>query len=104
LIHELEMKFPFFKPKSFLDFGAGLGSSSIYILEKFPQCDIKAVEPNENMRNLGKFLCNKKPNIHYYQNLFDSLIFKDSNKFDIVYCSFVLEEIKSAEERLIVID
>jgi ubiquinone/menaquinone biosynthesis C-methylase UbiE len=56
------------------------------------------------MRNLGKFLCDKKPDIKYYENLFDSLLFKETNKFDIVYCSFVLEEIKSADERLMIIN
>ena len=71
------MRFPNFEPKTCLDFGAGLTPSSLYINELFPGCKTKAIEPNEYMRNLGKFICKKKENIDYHTNLFDSIAYQE---------------------------
>lgn len=57
------------------------------------------------MRNLGKFLCDKKDKIHFYDNLLESMAYNnDENLFDVVYCSFVLEELKTPEERILTIN
>ena len=45
-----------FNPSKVLDFGAGIGSGSWALWDLFNKKNIIAVEPNSNMRKLGKFL------------------------------------------------
>ena len=59
IMHEIQMRMPpSFKPESVLDYGAGLGSGLWASLNIFPDTlkRVAAVEPNGNMRKLGKFL------------------------------------------------
>lgn len=104
IMHEINLRFPDFKPENCLDYGAGLGPSSLLMSDLFENCKIHAIEPNENMRNLGKYISKKKDNIDYFNNLFDSLVYQEKILFDTVFCSFVLEEIPTPEERIIVIN
>jgi len=103
-MHEINTLYPQFKPKTFLDFGAGLVPSGLSISELYPGCKISAIEPEESMRQLGKFIAKEYNNITYFENLFDSLVQNESNTFDLINCSFVLEEIRSPEERILVIN
>ena len=62
ILHELSMRMPNFKPKTSLDYGAGLGSGVWAMHTVFGDDGNKsikrcaAVEPNVNMRKLGKFI------------------------------------------------
>jgi len=62
ILHELNMRLPNFKPKTSLDYGAGLGSALWASQMVFGSEGMKslkrsaAVEPNTPMRKLGKFL------------------------------------------------
>jgi len=62
ILHELNMRLPDFKPKTSLDYGAGLGSGVWASHAVFGDDGTKllkrcaAVEPNVSMRKLGKFL------------------------------------------------
>jgi len=62
ILHELNMRLPDFKPKTSLDYGAGLGSGIWASHAVFGDDGTKllkrcaAVEPNVSMRKLGKFL------------------------------------------------
>jgi hypothetical protein len=58
IFSEIEKRLPKFQPKTMLDFGAGLGSSlwaAHHVFEDKVE-RVAAVEPNVNMRKLGKFL------------------------------------------------
>lgn len=58
IFSEIQKRLPHFKPKTVLDFGAGLGSGAWGADHVF-QGEVEriaAVEPNVNMRKLGKFL------------------------------------------------
>lgn len=67
ILSELKARLPDFAPKTCLDYGAGLGSGlwaanhifgpqeKVANPEKYLQ-RVAAVEPNVNMRKLGKFL------------------------------------------------
>ena len=60
LLNELKKKIPEFDPKWTLDFGAGLGPFTWSVNEIYPNCkNLICVEPNKNMRKLGKFIFNK---------------------------------------------
>lgn len=62
IFHELNMRLPNFKPQTSLDYGAGLGSGLWAAQAIFGDDGIKtlkrcaAVEPNVDMRKLGKYL------------------------------------------------
>lgn len=62
IFHEIQTRLPNFKPKTSLDYGAGLGSGVWAAHTIFGEDGIKslkrsaAVEPNTAMRKLGKFL------------------------------------------------
>ena len=62
IMHELSMRLPNFKPKTSLDYGAGLGSG-VWAMQAIYGSDgnkalkrSAAVEPNTAMRKLGKFM------------------------------------------------
>lgn len=58
ILSEVSKRLPNFKPITVLDYGAGLASgswASHHVFEKTIE-RIAAVEPNMNMRKLGKFL------------------------------------------------
>ena len=56
------------------------------------------------MKKLGQYITKKYNNVTFYDNLLDSLIKNEQNSFDLINCSFVLEEIPSPEDRIIVIN
>lgn len=103
IISEIKKKFCDFKPKSFLDFGAGLTPSSWAINLSYENLEkIVCVEPNPYMIKLGKYLTQDIENILWLEslNITTGLYVQ---KFDIVMCSFVLEEAKSPQTREIIV-
>jgi ribosomal protein RSM22 (predicted rRNA methylase) len=58
VLSELQRRDPKFKPETSMDFGAGLGSASWASLHTYKSSlkRMAAVEPNPNMRQLGRFL------------------------------------------------
>ena len=59
ILSEIKNRMPEFKPVTCLDYGAGLGSgmwAACHIYEDSSLQKVAAVEPNVNMRKLGKFL------------------------------------------------
>ena len=57
ILNEIKIRIPFFAPTSSLDFGAGLGSAVWASIDEYPAItQAIAVEPNSNMRALGKFM------------------------------------------------
>ena len=97
IFHELNMRMPNFKPKTMLDYGAGLGSGiwaahtifgddGTQVLQR-----VAAVEPNVNMRKLGKYLAEdqfKQPVLWV-----DSLAMiptGERGKFDLIILGYVL--------------
>ena len=88
------------KQISVLDYGAGLGSGLWAAIHCYGQDNVfrvAAVEPNTNMRKLGKYLTedlNEKGNILWV----DSLAMipgqgGERGKFDIVILGYVLQEV-----------
>ena len=54
VFNEIKLKYPDFKPNTFLDFGAGTSPSSFAFNEIFPESKmIFAVEPNQYMNKIG---------------------------------------------------
>lgn len=104
LLNETSLKFPNFKPNSFLDFGAGLSPASIAFKEQYPDCNsLYTVEPNLFMKNLGIYMTEKVDKVHWAESLYELTAFHNKDRFSIVNCSFVLEEIPSAEDRLTIV-
>ena len=105
------MRLPEFKPKSCLDYGAGLGSG-IWAMQSIYGHDgakclkrTAAVEPNTPMRKLGKFLSEDQ----FEQPVLwvDSLAMipaGERGKLDLIILGFVLQEVNSATHRQLIID
>ena len=71
ILTELKNRLPDFKPKTCLDYGAGLGSGLWAAMHVYSTTEnatnmdkflhrVAAVEPNVNMRKLGKFLTSEQ--------------------------------------------
>jgi ribosomal protein RSM22 (predicted rRNA methylase) len=132
ILTEIRFRCPEFKPKTFLDFGAGLspgghaffdiyieGDKSIEKLRKAKRRSKKVetdylegsekenrivcVEPNQYMSRLGQFISKELTSMKWVETLFESFPLVGSHGFDIVYCSFVLEELPTPEKRMEVI-
>ena len=93
VLSEVKKRMPDFKPESVLDFGAGLGSGSWAANHVFDgQVQrVAAVEPNMNMRKLGKFLTTDKFKTEMLW--VDSLAMIPSGergKFDMIILGYVL--------------
>lgn len=57
LMTEIKYKYPSFKPKSFLDFGAGLSAGSCAFSDIFENIgETYSVDPSAKMRKLSKYL------------------------------------------------
>lgn len=110
LILEVINRLPEFQDReiSVLDYGAGLGSGVWAAHHCFGKNLEKAamVEPNTNMRKLGKFLS---------EDFDEKLLWTDSlavvpgqgaerGKFDLVILGLVLQEVKSQKARLMILD
>eukprot|EP00347_Sterkiella_histriomuscorum_P011134 403373629 len=120
LLNEVKERLPNFKPEAGLDYGAGLGSGvwamqHIYGKQNAVDNDgslirSAAVEPNVNMRKLGKYLSedlNEKAEngILWVDSL--SMIpgsGGEKGKFDIIVIGFVLQEVASAKQRQLIIE
>jgi ribosomal protein RSM22 (predicted rRNA methylase) len=99
VLDEVKMRVPNFKPESLLDYGAGLGSGLWAGSEVFKGDlqRIAAVEPNTNMRKLGKFLTEEINEKDCNNSILwvDSLsiipgIGGEKGKFDIILLGYVL--------------
>lgn len=108
VLSEIRKRDPKFKPESLLDFGAGLGSGSWAGIHTF-QSSLKrvgAVEPNANMRQLGKFMTKElDPEVLWTDSL--SMIpgaGSERGQFDVVLMGYVLPEIPSAKNRELVLE
>ena len=104
ILKEIRQKFPAFRPKTVLDFGAGLAPSFWATEEVFPQTEAYvAVEPNPYMKKLGKYLTKEQPNLLWMDSILETrgLAFE---KFDLIICSFVLEEVGSPQDRQLVVN
>jgi len=97
ILHELVVRLPDFKPKTSLDYGAGLGSgmwaTQMAYGEEGRKCLKRsaAVEPNMPMRKLGKFLAEDQ--FEHPVLWVDSLAMipaGDKGKFDLIILGFVL--------------
>jgi len=105
LIHEIKLKFPEFTPASILDYGAGLSPTGHAFYEAFPEIElIFALEPNLYMKKLGKYMSKEIESFTWAQSIHETNYLGESKKFDVVNCSFVLEELTSPEERLLVVE
>lgn len=105
MIHEIKLKYPKFKPYSVLDYGAGLSPTGHALHHIFPELElIFALEPNMYMQKLGKYMSKDIESFTWAQSIHETKYLGDSKKFDIVNCSFVLEELVSSEERLLVVE
>lgn len=108
VLNEVLFRMPDFKPKSVLDFGAGLGSAVWAAFHTYDPLITKyaAVEPNRDMRRLGKFLTS---------TLSSEILWVESitmipgagierGKFDIIFLSHVLQEIPTSKLRLMILE
>ena len=106
---EIANRVPDFKPESILDYGAGLGSCIWAAHDVFTEASrLAAVEPNKDMRRLGKFLTtmgklNKE--ILWVESL--TMIpgtGSERGKFDLIFLSHVLQEVSTAKIRQLLLD
>lgn len=105
MLHEISLKYPNFKPNSMLDYGAGLSPSGMGFYERYPLAElIFAVEPNVYMRKMGKHLTREIESFVWGETLQETAYLGDDKKFDLTVCSFVLEEVASAGERIKIIN
>ena len=91
------MRLPNFKPKTSLDFGAGLGSgvwASHHVFgdegtNALQRC--AAVEPNVHMRKLGKFLAEEQfENPVLWVDSLAMIPMGEKGKFDLIIVGYVL--------------
>lgn len=103
ILKEIRKRIGTFSPKTFLDFGSGVGPWGWSASEIFPELEtIACVEPNENMRKLGKYLSNSYKQIRFMESL--SHTFELSfDTFDLISMAYVLEEIARPEARLLIL-
>lgn len=105
---EISKRNPKFSPESLMDFGAGLGSASWAGVHEFGKSlkRVAAIEPNVNMRQLGKFLTKDvEPEILWTDSL--SMIpgaGSERGQFDIAIIGYVLPELPSAKAREVILD
>ncbi len=108
VLNEVLFRMPNFKPKSVLDFGAGLGSAVWATFHTYEGMITKyaAVEPNRDMRRLGKFLTSTiNTDILWVESI--TMIPGagiERGKFDIIFLSHVLQEISTSKLRLMILE
>jgi ribosomal protein RSM22 (predicted rRNA methylase) len=85
-----------------LDFGAGLGSGA-WAAHHIFTTDIErmaAVEPNVNMRKLGKFLTQDQfKNDMLWVDSLAMIPMGERGKFDLIILGYVLQEVATAQSR-----
>lgn len=114
ILKELKSRNPDWKPKSVLDYGAGLGSGILSVLNEFGFDTIKkmaCVEPNKFMRKLGRYLVentheDKDLDIVWVESLamLPGIGGMERGKYDLIILSHVLQEIISSKAREMIID
>jgi ribosomal protein RSM22 (predicted rRNA methylase) len=109
ICYELAKRLPDFKPDSVLDYGAGLGSSIWAAHDVFTDTKkFAAVEPNRDMRKLGKFLttvAKLNSEILWVESL--TMIpgtGSERGKFDLIFISHVLQELPTSKIRLMLLE
>lgn len=106
---ELSKRLPDFKPASVLDYGAGLGSSIWAAHDVYTDATrFAAVEPNRDMRRLGRFLTSVSK-LNKEILWLESLTMipgtgTERGKFDLIFLSFVLQELPTSKLRLMLLD
>jgi ribosomal protein RSM22 (predicted rRNA methylase) len=106
---ELSKRLPDFKPNSVLDYGAGLGSSIWAAHDVYTDANrLAAVEPNRDMRRLGRFLTSVSK-LNKEILWLESLTMvpgtgTERGKFDLIFLSYVLQELPTAKLRLMLLD
>ena len=111
VLGEIKIRDPDFKPKSVLDYGAGLGAGVFAAKEIYPDSLNKmgAVEPNVYMRKLGKFLTKPvEPEVMWVDalSMLPGMASASGQryKFDIIIMAYVLTEIPTPSQRQIVLE
>ena len=112
ILNELKNRLPDFKPKTCLDYGAGLGSglwAAMHVYstqENMTNMDkyltrVAAVEPNVNMRKLGKYLTSEQFNTGdpLWVDSLAMIPSGDRGRFDLILVGYVLQEVPSAKGR-----
>lgn len=102
IITEVKKRLPDFKPQTILDYGAGLGSGVWAAQHVFVESVIRvaAVEPNVNMRKLGKFLTSEQfKNETLWVDSLSMIPSGERGKFDLIILGYVLQEVQTAQAR-----
>jgi len=104
---ESRKRMPDFNPTSVLDYGAGLGSGAWAAHHVFPDKveRVAAVEPNVNMRKLGKYMTTEqfKSEILWVDSL-AMIPSGERGKFDLIVLGYVLQEVSTAQSRQLIVD
>jgi ribosomal protein RSM22 (predicted rRNA methylase) len=101
ILSELKYRFQNEEIKTMLDYGAGLGATSLAFEDLFPNPEfVVNVEPSDSMRRLGRYITQESSNTTWVSSLADTLRFDQHKTYDIVSVCNVLEEMGSPEQRL----
>ncbi len=81
-----------------MDFGCGVGASSMYIMRKLNQADahLTCVDKSKTAVKIARRKLGKHKNVDFFTGDIRQMKI-DSNTFDVVYMSFVLYHIKKQE-------
>mmetsp|Transcript_20618 Transcript_20618/g.21406 ORF Transcript_20618/g.21406 Transcript_20618/m.21406 type:complete len:762 (+) Transcript_20618:1-2286(+) len=118
ILTELKTRNPSYRPTSVLDYGAGLGSGVLAALDVFKKKELQkvaAVEPNKYMRKLGRYISDRSLTLEDPDSVTDIMWVEslamlpgsggmERGKFDLIILSHVLQEIRTAKSREMIID
>jgi ribosomal protein RSM22 (predicted rRNA methylase) len=99
ILGEINRRFPHFRPRTHLDFGAGLAPWGWGASETWKCEDTICVEPNDYMRKLSKFL---NPSFTHHQTLSHTVTLP-YDTFDLITIAYVLEEVASPSVRVTIL-
>ena len=99
IFHEVTRRAPNYRPKTILDYGAGHAPASLAAVQVWPRAQVTCVEPSINMSRIGKFLTADHKDWKWLTALYDA----GPNAFDMVTLSYVLMEMKTQEQRDLVV-
>eukprot|EP00929_Paragymnodinium_shiwhaense_P088140 TRINITY_DN48353_c0_g1_i1.p1 TRINITY_DN48353_c0_g1~~TRINITY_DN48353_c0_g1_i1.p1 ORF type:complete len:610 (+),score=112.78 TRINITY_DN48353_c0_g1_i1:50-1831(+) len=98
VLQEVARRAPDFRPRRVLDYGAGPAPSLAVAAEVWKGGFevAAAVEPSENMSQMGAFLLTDLdlPEVHWRRALYD-----EGDKFDLIIASFVQMEVRGQDSR-----